>query len=150
MINPDIYEELFSKFPFALLLTDNREKIVYVNQRYRELLGPVEHMKEGIDCGDVFSCLRPSQPKDGLQPAKCVNCIFKVSLKHAITKGQVTRRKQWLIQHPGSIQLVEITVSPFKFRNTNYTLTILEDISHSAEISIKDGDLLADFIQNNP
>lgn len=151
--NQIFFEEMFDQFPFALIVSDAEKKIIYVNHSYSRIFGTELKLDKELSCRDIFACMQPKSVKTETEPIKCKNCIFQVSLNHAIEKGHTTKRKQWIIQHNNSqeesIRLVEIAVSPFSFQDKKYTLTILEDISQNAEMSINDGELLADFVSKN-
>jgi PAS domain-containing protein len=147
------FEELFDQFPFALIVSDAENSIVYVNSTYSRIFGTSLNFEDELTCRDVFACMKPPAKEDGANPVKCKNCIFPAGLKLALEKGQTTKRKQWIIQHDDKqnegIRLVEISVSPFTYSNKKYALTILEDISKNAEIGINDGEFLAEFMRKN-
>ncbi|MCF8374659.1 MAG: hypothetical protein K9H64_23775 [Bacteroidales bacterium] len=151
--NSAFFIELFDQFPFAVIVSDENQHIIYVNQSYSKIFQTDLKIDKELSCYDIFACMKPSPAKYGDELIKCKNCIFKVSLNHALEKGSTTKRKQWIIQHNSSleesIRLVEITVSPFTFQKKTYTITILEDISKNAEMSLNDGELLSDFVNKN-
>lgn len=135
MYKDEFLQRIFDAIPAFVFIVDEDVKLHFWNAPARQLVGeePAKiYMKRG---GEALHCIHAmGESPDGCGTATfCRECIIRNSVANAFTDGKTrrefTRLDLWSNGAITEVYLL-VTVSPFHYKDGDYALLLIEDVSH--------------------
>jgi DNA-binding CsgD family transcriptional regulator/PAS domain-containing protein len=140
----EFLQSVFDAIPAFVFIVDEDVKLYFWNTRARQLVGhdPAQVYKRRG--GEVLHCIYALQAKDGCGTDKyCSECIIRNSVSKSFDDGK-TRREFARLQLWSGETITEVyllvTASPFHYKEKEYALLLIEDVSHLLEASLEKGE----------
>ncbi len=128
--------EIFSQIPVLFLLLNEKRQIVYSNQLLIKALG-YEGKEDvlGLRPGEIFRCIHSNKEQGGCGTSE--HCSFCGAVRSVLesqkTGLMITKEARILTENGDSVigNDFEITSKPFEWKENNYYIVTMKDISSS-------------------
>ncbi len=131
---------VFDAIPAFVFIVDNDVRLHFWNAPARNLVGhdpALLYLKKG---GEALHCIYSIESRGGCGWSKyCRECVIRSSVSKSFTAGETSRGFTRLQRRSGDT-IVEVyllvTASPFHYKEKEYALLLIEDVSHLLDESL--------------
>jgi len=129
----DFLHSLFDAIPLFIFIVDHDVRIHHLNAAAAKLVNANKEaflLKRG---GEALHCLRSTETPEGCGGAPaCAECVVRNSVNKSFQGGSVQREtaQMILLHDEGTTEVhMMVTTSPFRYKDRQFALLILEDIT---------------------
>ena len=137
-INSEMMRSVFDALPSLVFVVDDDVRIQEYNAAAAEFLLVQRSAILKRRGGEVLHCLHSTDVPEGCGRAPfCKNCIIRNSVTEVFQGNRIVRRRTRLeiIRDGEKIEIYAlITTSPFRYKERQLVLLVIEDISEIAEL----------------
>lgn len=134
----DLLRSVFDALPSLVFVVDQDVRIQEYNAATSDFLMAERKTVLKQRAGEILHCIHSREVQEGCgRSLLCKDCIIRNSVTEAFLGNRVVRRRTRieLVRDANKIEIYAlITASPFFFRNRQFALLVIEDISEIAEL----------------
>lgn len=137
-------QSVFDAIPAFVFIVDEDVRLHFWNAPARQLVGndPAQvYLKQG---GEALHCIYSIQEKEGCgRTHYCSECVIRNTVSKSYREGKPLRdfaRLQRLVGESITEVYLLVTASPFHYQGNDYSLLLIEDVSHILDETLEKND----------